>query len=272
LKKVESEMQKLRDASSINNANISLYTQHCPPLLKLVLELGDISEKNSLLNASQRRRLMRYTTDFNLREALMRKGKLKEPNAFSISNVDDSEDDELVEVLENIMSAENSKTGFDSSAKKTQQEGDGNKKMVDMVMPSNSKMIEESKKLSDDSDEEMQMNDRHKQKRISFCIDLADEKKRNKKVVKEKEQKNQTESELRKPPQLQTQSPSQPSLRRSRRLANAALHEETFAEHLQRKLARGLPSSSSLSSASPSTSKISFSDVQHKYFFGLSLF
>ncbi|KHN79665.1 hypothetical protein Tcan_11784 [Toxocara canis] len=114
VRKLETELEKLKESCSTNEANIALYTQHCPSVLKLMLEFADVVEKNATMNASQRRRLVRYTSNFELRQALMRKGRLRKPNTVSISTTGDSEDDEMAESLENMLSAENSKMEFDA--------------------------------------------------------------------------------------------------------------------------------------------------------------
>uniref|UniRef100_A0A915BNG4 Uncharacterized protein n=1 Tax=Parascaris univalens TaxID=6257 RepID=A0A915BNG4_PARUN len=104
VKKLETELNRLKETCSSHEANIALYTHHTPSVLKLMFELADIAEANSLMNQSQGRRVVYYRNNLGLREALMRKGRLKKPATVSISTVGDSEDDELAESVENILS------------------------------------------------------------------------------------------------------------------------------------------------------------------------
>uniref|UniRef100_A0A183V0U1 Shootin-1 n=1 Tax=Toxocara canis TaxID=6265 RepID=A0A183V0U1_TOXCA len=211
VRKLETELEKLKESCSTNEANIALYTQHCPSVLKLMLEFADVVEKNATMNASQRRRLVRYTSNFELRQALMRKGRLRKPNTVSISTTGDSEDDEMAESLENMLSAENSKMEFDAQ------------------VTANS---EEKEVREVDS----------RQESTSDATDM--------KQAQVMRKRNEKKSDV-----FENTTTKQP-LRRSRRLMDAPLLEQTFAEHMARKLGHTESSSD-------------FSDVRHKSIHGV---
>ncbi|VDK62352.1 unnamed protein product [Onchocerca ochengi] len=87
------------------NEKLEPFKYHCPILLRLLLEFGEIVENNGLMTKSLQKRLARYKDRDDLREYLLRKTRrmtdLSESNTGTIE--ESSEDDELAKGVEDLL-------------------------------------------------------------------------------------------------------------------------------------------------------------------------
>ncbi|VIO91563.1 Uncharacterized protein BM_BM10844 [Brugia malayi] len=87
------------------NEKLEPFRYHCPAMLRLLLEFGEIIENNGLMTKSLQRRLARYKDKDDLREYLLRKSRrltnLSESSTKTIE--ESSDDDELAKDVEHLL-------------------------------------------------------------------------------------------------------------------------------------------------------------------------
>ncbi|CAG9539085.1 unnamed protein product, partial [Cercopithifilaria johnstoni] len=87
------------------NEKLEPFKYHCPVVLRLLLEFGEIIENNGLMTKSLQKRLARYKDRDDLREYLLRKTRrltnLSESSTRTIE--ESSDDDELAKGVENLL-------------------------------------------------------------------------------------------------------------------------------------------------------------------------
>ncbi|VDK70282.1 unnamed protein product [Litomosoides sigmodontis] len=87
------------------NEKLEPFKYHCPTVLRLLLEFGEIVENNGLMTKSLQKRLARYKDRDDLREYLLRKTRrltnLSESSTRTIE--ESSDDDELAQGVENLL-------------------------------------------------------------------------------------------------------------------------------------------------------------------------
>uniref|UniRef100_A0A0M3HQL6 MHD domain-containing protein n=1 Tax=Ascaris lumbricoides TaxID=6252 RepID=A0A0M3HQL6_ASCLU len=230
VKKLETELSRLKETCSSHEANIALYTHHTPSVLKLMFELADIAEANSLMNQSQGRRVVYYRSNFGLREALMRKGRLKKPATVSISTVEDSEDDELAESVENILSRDQFEDEEDVRVNMFDRKEEKTKAVAE---------VEQKSRVAFEKEKQAEKNPEKERDDLTAEVSTS---------FQDKRRRNVTQSET-------TGNEGKRQSRRGKRTMDTPLHENAFAEHLARKLAH-------------SESSSDYSDVQHKSIHG----
>ncbi|KAL4003155.1 hypothetical protein ACH3XW_6435 [Acanthocheilonema viteae] len=87
------------------NEKLEPFKSHCPAMLRLLLEFGEIIENNGLMTKPLQKRLARYKDKDDLREYLLRKTrKLTNLSESSTRTIEESsDDDELAKSVENLL-------------------------------------------------------------------------------------------------------------------------------------------------------------------------
>uniref|UniRef100_A0A915PVV9 Uncharacterized protein n=1 Tax=Setaria digitata TaxID=48799 RepID=A0A915PVV9_9BILA len=105
MKQLEKKCIQLQAA----NEKLEPFKYHCPPLLRLLLEFGEIIENNGLMTKSLQKRLAKYKDSNDLRDYLLRKTRrMKNASESSAKTIEgSSDDDELAKGVEDLLLTSN---------------------------------------------------------------------------------------------------------------------------------------------------------------------